>query len=146
MLFLSIHDIINLVRKLIREAKIEEYVKLEQLFTPYFDKLKLSTINPFQKVYIYENLEIQGFICFSVIYEICELEYIAVLQPYQNQKIASKLLNYMIENNCNKQFTLEVNCKNKGAISLYEKKGFKIQKIRPKYYNGEDAYIMVLSR
>lgn len=131
---------------MIRKADMSEYVKLEKKFTHYFDNLKLSTINPFEQVYVYEEEEIKGFICYSLIYEVCELEYIAVLETYQNKKIASKLLEFMIKNNRDKEISLEVNCENKKAIHLYEKMGFIIQRIRPKYYKDKDAYVMVLSR
>ena len=83
---------------------------------------------------------------YDLIYERCEIEYIAVKKEYRNKKIASKLLEYVI-NDCKLNnivnISLEVNVNNISAINLYKKFSFKIEAIREKYFNNDDAYLMV---
>lgn len=72
---------------------------------------------------------------------------VAVFPEYQNQGIATKLLEYAIEDgrkNGLKEFTLEVRVSNVPAIRAYEKVGFEEEGIRPGFYSHpkEDALIM----
>ncbi len=120
-----------------------EFIKI---FEHFFNQ-KL-TLNDFQRYYIYlSDNEIKGFIVYSIIYDRCELDYIAVLEQYQNNFIASKLMNYMInnckKNNC-KNITLEVDISNNKAINLYKKYNFEVKAIRKNYYGNKDAYLMLL--
>ncbi|NMC05246.1 MAG: GNAT family N-acetyltransferase [Candidatus Lokiarchaeota archaeon] len=73
---------------------------------------------------------------------------IAVLKEFQGKKIGERLLiegmkqakNYGVD-----LYVLEVRISNTGAISLYKKLKFIIEKTIPEYYrDGEDAYYMVL--
>lgn len=102
---------------------------------------------PFSNWYIYElNREIAGFINIDIIYDKAEIEYIYVINKYRNQKIATKLLQYVEKNLKQKKvnnITLEVNENNKKAISFYVKNGFKKVAIRKNYYRGEDAFLML---
>jgi ribosomal-protein-alanine N-acetyltransferase len=78
-------------------------------------------------------------------YERAELININVLENYQNQKIASKLLEYMIQDCIDKKvksITLEVKVTNDKAIHLYQKFGFNQIGIRKCYYQGIDALLM----
>ncbi|HPE14680.1 MAG TPA: GNAT family N-acetyltransferase [Bacilli bacterium] len=98
--------------------------------------------NPFLKVFEYEN---KGYIEISDIYDRIEIVNIFVNEQYRNQKIASNLMNYIIDyakNNNKTNITLEVNSINKIAIHLYEKFGFKKVAVREKYYNGIDGILM----
>jgi len=78
-------------------------------------------------------------------YERAEIININVLEEYQNQKIASKLLEYMV-NECIshnvKSITLEVKETNIKAIHLYEKFDFSKVAVRRKYYQGIDGILM----
>lgn len=101
----------------------------------------------YSKIIGYEmDNKIIGFLVYDLIYERCEIEYIAVLNEYRNKKIASQLLEYAI-NDCKKNnivnISLEVNVNNISAINLYKKFDFKIEAIREKYFNNDDAYLMV---
>ena len=101
----------------------------------------------YSKIIGYEmDNKIIGFLVYDLIYERCEIEYIAVLNEYRNKKIASKLLEYAI-NDCKLNnvinISLEVNVNNISAINLYKKFDFKIEAIREKYFNNDDAYLMV---
>ena len=66
-------------------------------------------------------------------------------EEYQNQKIASKLFEYMV-NECIshnvKSITLEVKETNIKAIHLYEKFDFSKVAVRRKYYQGIDGILM----
>ncbi|MBE6160108.1 MAG: GNAT family N-acetyltransferase [Lactobacillales bacterium] len=104
-------------------------------------------ITTYSKIIGYEiDNKIIGFLVYDLIYERCEIEYIAVLNEYRNKKIASKLLEYAIndcKNNHIINISLEVNVNNISAINLYKKYNFKIEAIREKYFNNDDAYLMV---
>ena len=86
-----------------------------------------------------------SFINYYIMYERAELININVLEDYQNRHIASKLLEYMIED-CKKSkvssITLEVKETNVNAIYLYQKFGFKKVGIRKGYYRGIDGILM----
>ena len=101
----------------------------------------------YSKIIGYEmDNKIIGFLVYDLIYERCEIEYIAVLNEYRNKKIASQLLEYAIndcKNNNIINISLEVNVNNISAINLYKKFDFKIEAIREKYFNNDDAYLMV---
>ena len=87
-----------------------------------------------------------AFINYYIMYERAELININVLNSYQNRKIASKLIEYMINDCMNKKvtnITLEVNKTNYKAIRLYQKYGFKQIGIRKGYYQGIDGILMV---
>ncbi len=72
---------------------------------------------------------------------------VAIHNDYRKQGLGKKLVQEMIEKarkaNIN-HMTLEVRKSNIPAITLYERMGFKIAGVRPKYYtdNKEDALIM----
>lgn len=105
------------------------------------------TDNAFNHILVYkDNNKILGFLDYSIMYERAEINYIFVIKEYRNKKIASKLLDYMLNNNDFDQITLEVNINNINAIKLYQKYGFKEVNIRKGYYNGVDGILMLRSR
>jgi len=123
--------------------------KLQQYFTEVFTKENVKKDiqnNKFTNYFTYmiDDNPI-AFINYYIIYERAELININVLDDFQNQKIASKLLEYMI-NDCVKNnvtsITLEVKSTNIKAIHLYEKFGFKEIGIRKGYYQGIDGILM----
>lgn len=72
---------------------------------------------------------------------------IAVDRQYRNIGIATKIIQRLIEIAEEREMiglTLEVRMSNIAAKNLYIKLGFKLEGIRPEYYedNGEDALIM----
>lgn len=94
--------------------------------------------------YLVDNQPV-AFINYYVMYERAELININVQEIFQNQKIASKLLEYMINDCINKNInsiTLEVKVTNEKAIHLYKKFGFHEIGIRKGYYQGIDAILM----
>ncbi len=102
--------------------------------------------NTFTNYYIYmDNTKALAFINYQVMYERSELIDINVLDSYQNMGIASKLIEFMLEDLKSKNvesITLEVRKNNLNAIHLYEKYGFKEVGIRKGYYQGIDGILM----
>ena len=88
--------------------------------------------------------------CFWLILEEAHITILAVNPQYQRQGLGQALL-YSLLKAANdlglERATLEVRISNLGAISLYQKFGFKTAGRRPKYYqdNGEDALILWLN-
>lgn len=110
------------------------------------NNINIIDSDPFSKFIIYlENNKIVGFLSYSIIYERVEINYIFVCENYRGKKIASKLLEFMIES-CKicENITLEVRKSNSVAISLYKKFGFEEVATREKYYNNEDGILMML--
>lgn len=94
--------------------------------------------------YIIDN-ESVAFINYYIMYERAELININVLEGFQNQNIATKLIDEMIKD-CQNQnvnsITLEVKKTNNKAIHLYKKLGFQEIGIRKGYYQGIDGILM----
>ena len=122
---------------------------LEKQFTEVFTKQNVKDDiknNNFTNYFTYliNDLPV-AFINYYVMYERAELININVNEEYQNNHIASKLLEYMIEDCKNKDvnsITLEVKETNTKAIHLYQKYGFKQVGIRKGYYQGIDGILM----
>lgn len=133
---------------MIREIREDDY----QVITNYYREFDLNNVDlfhkeSFSKIYIYEeNRNICGFINYSIIYDRAEINYIYVDEKYRNKHIASKLLDFMINdcvnNNCN-NITLEVAENNIKGISLYTKYGFEKKAIRKNYYKECDGILMM---
>lgn len=102
--------------------------------------------NPFSNYYVYKiDNKIVAFINYDIIYERIELVDIYVLEEYRNQKIATKLIEKMLEdatNNNVKSISLEVRKDNEKAIKLYNKFDFKEVAIRKNYYHMIDGILM----
>ena len=109
-------------------------------------EVNIDRLNPFKKkiVYIIDNKEI-GYIEYSYLYDRVEIDDVLVEESYRNKKIASKLMEYLVEY-CKEQnvfnITLEVRENNYIAIKLYEKYGFKKVAMRDKYYGSINGILM----
>lgn len=135
---------------IIKLAETSSYLdNLEQYFTDVFTKQNVKEDiknNKFTNYFTYViNDDPIAFINYYIMYERAELININVLDDFQNQKIASKLIEHMI-NDCVKNnvtsITLEVKSTNVKAIHLYEKFGFKEIGTRKGYYQGIDGILM----
>jgi len=130
---------------MIRNVEEKDYLLLTKLYKEIFST-NISFNEKFKNVEVYiDNDSIIGFIDYSIIYDRAEINYIYVLDDYQRQGIATKLLLAMESNLKNvANITLEVNETNEKAIKFYEKNGFKVVSKREKYYkDGHDAYLMM---
>lgn len=99
--------------------------------------------------FVYEkNGETVGFYIISKILDEVEIYTIAVDELYRGQKIASNMLEHLINFSREMKVSkiwLEVSTKNMPAINLYEKFGFEKIRLRKNYYSltNEDAFIML---
>lgn len=130
---------------MIRNIEENDYMFLKELYKEIFE-VNISFNEEFKNIKVYvDNNSIIGFIDYSIIYDRAEINYIYVLDNYQRQGIATKLLNALehdLDNVSN--ITLEVNETNKKAIKFYQKNGFEVVSKREKYYkDGHDAYLMM---
>ena len=125
--------------------EITDKSKVKNILKNNFKTYKISD-DPFEKTVIYTNKDIIGIITYSIIYERAEINYIVVSDKNRKQGIASKLLEYAIndikKNQC-QNITLEVEENNLPAINLYLKYGFIKKAIRKKYYQNKNAILMI---
>lgn len=126
----------------IKESDKEEIF----LYLKKYFNVNYKSLAPFEKIFIYKNTKICGFISYSMIYERAELNYLFVLPDDRKKKIASYLIEKMLEDlkkNSIVQITLEVREDNIKAINLYKKFGFKNISIRKNYYQKKDGILML---
>lgn len=86
-----------------------------------------------------------GFLICSRYGDVWHLMNVAVDEPRRRSGIASRLIAELLqEAGPDERFTLEVRISNRGAISMYERLGFRPAGRRLRYYNDndEDALIM----
>lgn len=110
------------------------------------DLNKEFLFNPYTRVIAFEiNNNIVGFVHYNFIIDRYEINNIIVKKEFRCQKIASTLLDYIIDEaheHHAHNITLEVREDNLPAINLYEKMGFIKKAIRKGYYNGINGILM----
>lgn len=105
--------------------------------------------NKFGRYFVAEvDNKIVGYIGSWFLGDLIHITTVAVDPQYRRKGIGEMLLNFIIEMGKKekvKKVVLEVRVSNIIAQKLYEKLGFKIEKIKKEYYpdNKEDAYYMV---
>lgn len=126
-------------------------IERECFFPPWNERMLLEEFeNPNYACFIAEtsgeNPVIAGYAGFYFAGGELDISNIAVRQIYRKNKIASLLLEKIIETakgkNC-KGITLEVNEINAPAIALYEKYGFVREGIREKYYGNKYGALLL---
>lgn len=131
---------------MIRRIKEKDYKPVEKLLVNNFHT-SFPQENPFVRWYVLEvENKILGFVCYSIMYEQLELNYVYIDSNYRGQGYATKLLKYMIDDAINEDvevMSLEVHEDNIIAQRLYKKFGFEVQAIRKKYYGSKDGLLMV---
>ena len=110
-------------------------------FEKLYDLNKLLNDN-INKIYVYDNEEILGFIHLTVLNNEIDIINIVVEKQHRNKQIGTKLLKYVLNIYNKHTFYLEVSDDNTNAIKLYKKFNFKIINKRKKYYKDKDALIM----
>lgn len=129
---------------MIEELKQEDIGVIFSYLKEYFDS-SYSELDPFEKILVYKETKILGFISYSIMYERSELNYILVLPEFRDKKIASSLMEAMfcdLKENQVGNITLEVKENNQAAVKLYSKYGFEKVAIRKQYYGKIDAILM----
>jgi len=126
-----------MIKKVSKEFVYDFAIK----FFPSFSKVK----GPFDRVLVYLDDCICGFISYSVIYDRAEIEYIAVGDDYLGKGVSDELFDAFINDisGC-VNVSLEVDENNKRAINFYLKHGFVKKGIRKNYYKNSDGILMVL--
>lgn len=134
---------------MIRELKNTDIEDLTELLLNYDKnienhfKFKDYLKNDIYSQYIYViDDKIVGYILITIINDLVEIHLLYVDNLFRNQKIGTKLIDYIINKYSNYRFLLEVAINNYIAIKIYENMNFKIINIRKKYYNDIDAYVM----
>ncbi len=90
---------------------------------------------------------VAGFAGMWQLYDEAHVTTIGVDVPFRGRGLGEALLLRLLDESVRRGanlMTLEVRISNDGAIRLYEKYGFSVHGVRPRYYsdNGEDAYLM----
>lgn len=128
---------------MIKELNIEEKGLNQNAFIDLEKLKKEIENNPFGKVLLYvKDNRIVAYLYYSEIYERVEINNIEVESRYQNQKIGTKLLEFLTKT-VDKTISLEVRKNNYNAIKLYKKFNFQEKAIRKGYYQGIDGILMV---
>lgn len=130
--------------------RIDVVQEVQTIFCEVFKQknelIDTLTNNPYVNVFTYSvDKKIVAFIQFEDIYDRFELDNIYVLENYRKRRIASYLINFMINEGMKKKInniTLEVREDNKSAIALYEKYGFVKKAIRENYYQDCNGILM----
>ena len=135
-----------MIKELINE---EDLIKeLESSFNYVIKDIKTDLLNnPFSNYIVYiDNEKVLGFINYYLMYDRIEIANFNVLEDYQNKKIGTKLLDYLVSKYKGKvdNITLEVRIDNIKAIHLYKKYGFIEKAIRKNYYDGQDGILFEL--
>ena len=134
---------------MIRECNIDDIASINKLgilanenFTNVYNIREILD-KDYEFIYVYEeDNNVLGFIQIEKHFEVVDLINIAVSEDTRRKGIASKLIQYIIDNVEHERFLLEVNSNNTSAIKLYQKFNFKEINIRKNYYSNGDAIIM----
>ena len=138
---------------IIDEMSVQDYEKIKNNLQTDFDKfwtpeiLKKELENPNSKYIVaVEDNNIVGFAGITYNFDYVEIMNIVVKKDKRQKEIATKLMKKLIllanEYNVLK-IALEVNENNISARNLYSKLGFKEVGVRPNYYNGNEAAILM---
>lgn len=126
-----------------KDEYIDEIINLGEELNPNYKKLfHIDRLNKNEKIftYIVDN-KVVGFIHIFDGLDTLDILNIIVKEEYRQNKIGTKMIEYIIENFHN-PILLEVRATNISAINFYKKLSFKEINIRKNYYNGVDAIIM----
>jgi len=107
--------------------------------------LEVMSFSPNNWVAILDG-QLVGYVVTQWVLDEIHILNVAVAPNTQRQGVGSKLLRHVIaegQQHAMRDMFLEVRIGNSGAITLYERFGFKMLTVRKKYYtDGEDALVM----
>ena len=142
----------NLIIRKAEEKDVKEIAELEKICfqDPWSEEsVRYDAIENKLSFYLIAEIEghVAGYIGIWQILDEGHITNVAVAPEHRRKHVASAMMEVMIDVtgkadiNC---YTLEVRESNSAAIKFYEKYGFKIEGVRPGYYedNGENAFIM----
>lgn len=125
---------------------VNEFYCLGKCIKDNFDNLYnlddiINSSNDF--VFGYYDNKLVGFLHITKSFEVVDIVNIVVDENYRRQGIATKLINYIVNNfeDIN-SIMLDVNENNESAINTYLKNDFVEINRRKKYYGNDDAIIM----
>lgn len=110
---------------------------LNESWVPYSE-------NEYEHILLYTKGEdVLGFVQYMKLYETVEILYIVVDEQYRRLGIGSEFIEHLSRDLDVSKMILEVRASNEGAISFYERNGFrKVRPIKNYYKDGEDAISM----
>lgn len=140
-----------------REAKIEDCPLLEQIEKSCFkdpwniDMLESEVISNMTTYNLFLcDKVVVGYYSYLHIFDEAHIMNVAILPEYQGLGYGNEMMKSLLDLTAEQglpNVTLEVRRSNVRAINLYEKHGFNLVGVRPKYYmDGEDALIYWLYR
>lgn len=142
----------NLIIRKAEEKDVKEIAELEKICfqDPWSEEsVRYDAIENKLSFYLIAEIDghVAGYIGIWQILDEGHITNVAVAPEHRRKHVASAMMEVMIDVtgktdiNC---YTLEVRESNSAAIKFYEKYGFKIEGVRPGYYedNGENAFIM----
>ncbi len=129
----NLEDIYRIIEENFPRPWIREQILLENIFS--------------YKVVLEVNNKVAGFLFGEIIYEQANILLVAISKEFQGKGYGTYLVNHFLDI-CKekdvKRVFLEVSDKNKKAINLYKKAGFKKIDLRQKYYSdGSNAFVMM---
>lgn len=152
-------EISRIIVEQMRVEDLDEVMIIEKnsFLTPWTKGMFMEELNKTQSICLVAKIpydsgferrqKVVGFVCSSFVIDELHILNIAVHPSYRRRGIATLLMEEVIKRGYKKGIRyifLEVRIRNKAAISLYEKLGFRIVGLRRGYYSdtGEDALIM----
>lgn len=140
-----------MIRLMLEEDLPQVLAIEEQLFQPPWNEAQFHYElyeNPYATLYVVEeDGQIKGYIDYWITFETAQLANIATAPAYQQQHIATRLMDEMIkacEAAMCENISLEVRIDNEPAKALYESYGFLAVTRRKHYYqDGCDADLMI---
>lgn len=140
-----------------REAKIEDCPLLEQIEKACFKDpwnvgmLESEVVSDMTTYNLFLCDEsVVGYYSYLHIFDEAHIMNVAILPEYQGLGYGNAMMKSLLDLTAEQglpNVTLEVRKSNVKAINLYEKHGFNLVGVRPKYYmDGEDALIYWLYR
>ncbi len=146
----------GIVIRLMRESDINDVLLIEEASysTPWTRAMFLIELrdNLHSALWVVVDDEKKrpiGYVCFWVLFDELQLMNLAVHTDYRRKRIGQELLHRVLRQGGEKgvrKVSLEVRDSNIQARGLYEKMGFKVMAVRPRYYRDpdENGLIMVL--